>query len=149
VLSAGVWVGTAVTLVIKQFFITPSQGPELFGVLSTLNFIDLCILVPGAMGTLVTALIYSIWTNWGWFRHRWVTVKWAICAFGIIFGTYPLGPWLGDIARIAGERGMSSYHDPVFLHNVFMLRIFGPFQAATIVFALFLSVLKPWKKREK
>jgi len=70
VLSAGVWVGTAVTLVIKQFFITPSQGPELFGVLSTLNFIDLCILVPGAMGTLVTALIYSIWTNWGWFRHR-------------------------------------------------------------------------------
>ena len=147
VLSAGVWVGCAVTLATKQFFVAPAQGSELFGILSTLNFIDLCILVPGAMGVLVTGLIYSIWTNWGWFRHNWVTVKWAICAFGIIFGTYPLGPWLGDITRIAGEKGLSSYQDTAFTHNLLMLRVFGTFQAATIVFALFVSVLKPWRKK--
>jgi hypothetical protein len=148
-LAAGIWVGTGVSLATKQFFITPSQGPELFGILSTLDFVDLYILVPGAMGTLVTALIYSIWTNWGWFRHRWITVKWCICAFGIVFGTYPLGPWLSGMAKIAREQGMSSYRDAVFMHNLSMLMIFGTFQAATIVFAFFLSVLKPWKKKEK
>jgi hypothetical protein len=149
VIFAGVWLGSNVSLTIKQYFIAPAQGPELFGILSTLNFIDLCILAPGAMGTVVTALIYSIWTNWGWFRHNWVTVKWAICAFCTIFGTYPLGPWIGEITRIAQEQGMAAYHDAVFTHTLSMLMIFAPFQAAAIVFAFFVSVLKPWKKKTK
>ncbi len=92
VLSAGVWVGTAASLGSKQFFITPSRDAELLGIVSTLDFIDLFVLVPGAMGVLITGLIYSIWTNWGWFRHRWITVKWIICAFGVTFGTYPPRP---------------------------------------------------------
>jgi hypothetical protein len=149
VLSAGVWVGTAVSLSTKQFFISPSHGPELFGILSTLDFIDLCVLVPGAIGTLVTGLIYSIFTNWGWFRHRWVTVKWIICVFGVTFGTYPLGPWLSGMVRISEDQGIASFNDAVFMHNRSMLFVFGTFQAMTIIFAFFVSVLKPWRKRGK
>jgi hypothetical protein len=148
ILSAGVWVGTAVSLSTKQFFMTPSRDAELFGILSTLDFIDLFVLVPGAVGTLITGLIYSIWTNWGWFRHRWVTVKWIICLFGVSFGTYPLGPWLSGLVRISGERGLTSFQDPVFLHNRSMLFVFGTFQALTIIFAFFVSVLKPWGKKK-
>jgi hypothetical protein len=91
VLSAGIWVGCAVTLTIKQFFVAPKNGSELYGVVATLDFIDLFVLVPGAIGTLITALIYSLWTKWGWFKHNWIIVKWIICLFGIIFGTF----WLG------------------------------------------------------
>jgi len=148
VLSAGVWVGTAVSLSTKQFFITPSREGELFGILSTLDFIDLCVLVPGAIGTLATGLIYSIWTNWGWFRHRWVTVKWVICLFGVTFGTYPLGPWLSGMTRISGERGLTSFNDAVFMHNRSLLLVFGTFQALTIIFAFFVSVLKPWREKK-
>jgi hypothetical protein len=149
VLAAGIWVGTAVALVTKQFFVTPSREGELFGILSTLDFIDLCVLVPGAIGTLITGIIYSVWTNWGWLRHRFITVKWIICLFGVSFGTYPLGPWLSGMARIAGEQGLASFQNPTFMHNRSMLFIFGPFQAATIVFAFFLSVLKPWRRAGK
>ncbi len=149
VLSAGVWVGTAAALATKQFFVTPSGEGELFGILSTLDFIDMYILVPGAMGTLITAIIYSVWTNWGWFRHRFITVKWIICLFGISFGTYPLGPWLSGMTGISEAKGLASFGDPIFLHYRSMLFIFGPFQALTIVFAFFLSVLKPWRKSEK
>jgi len=60
--SACVWVGCATTLTIMQFFIKPDNGSELYGIVATLDFIDLFILVPGAMGTLLTALVYSIWT---------------------------------------------------------------------------------------
>jgi hypothetical protein len=148
VLSAGVWVGTAVSLATKQFFITPSREAELFGILSTLDFIDLGVLVPGAIGTLITGLIYSIWTNWGWFRHRWITVKWIICLFGVSFGTYPLGPWLSSLVQISEKQGLASFHDPLFMHNYSMLSLFGTFQALTIVFAFFVSVLKPWGKKK-
>ena len=149
VLSAGVWVGTAASLASKQFFLTPSRDAELFGILSTLDFIDICVLVPGAVGTLVTGLIYSIFTNWGWFRHRWITVKWIICIFGVSFGTYPLGPWLSSLVRISGQEGLASFQDALFTHNRSMLFIFGTFQGLTIAFAFFVSVLKPWAKKSR
>ena len=144
---AGLWVGAAACLTLKQFFINPSDGMELYGVTSTLKFIDDFIIIPGALGSLLTALIYSIWTNWGWFRHRWITVKWCINLYGVIFGTVCLGPWLNSLPPIVREQGLSALSDAAFLENRQKLMIFGTFQALTIVLACFVSVLKPWKKR--
>ena len=147
ILFAGLWAGAAFCLTLKQFFIKPSDGMELYGITSTLKFIDDFVIIPGAVGSLLTALIYSIWTNWGWFKHKWITVKWCINLYGVIFGTFWLGPWLNSSVPIAKEKGLSSFTDPVFFHNRKMLMIWGTFQAVTIVFAFFLSVIKPWKKK--
>lgn len=147
--SGCVWAGCATTLAIKQFFVNPTNDGELYGIVSTLDFIDLFILVPGAIGTLLTALVYSLWTNWGWFKHTWITVKWIICAFGVVFGTFWLGPWLSSMAHIAGEKGLQALSDARYLDYRQNSLIFGTFQAATVVFAVFISTLKPWKKRKQ
>jgi len=147
--SGCVWVGCATTLTIMQFVVNPGDGRELYGILYTLDFIDLFILVPGAIGTFLTALVYSIWTNWGWFKHNWITVKWIICIFGIVFGTFWLGPWLSDMAHIAKDQGLKALADPEYLSNRQNLIIFGTSQALTVVFAAFISALKPWRKKRK
>jgi len=147
IIFAGMWVGAAVCLTLKLFFIRPGDGLELYGITETLKFIDDFVIIPGGMGSLLTALIYSVWTNWGWFKHRWITVKWCINIFGLISGTFFLGPWLNALPPIAKIKGLEALSDPIFLHNRKMLMIFGTFQAATIIFACFVSVLKPWKKK--
>jgi hypothetical protein len=147
--SGCVWAGCATVLTIKQFFVNPEDGGELYGVLSTLDFIDLFILVPGAIGTFLTALVYSIWTNWGWFKHNWITAKWIICIFGLVFGTFWLGPWISGMAHIAKDQGMKALSDPEFLGNRLNSMIFGTSQALTVVFAVFISTLKPWRKKKK
>ncbi|PKN61278.1 MAG: hypothetical protein CVU57_30215 [Deltaproteobacteria bacterium HGW-Deltaproteobacteria-15] len=144
---ACLWVGGAVTLCSKQFFVNPADGGELYGILWTLRYVDDWIIIPGAMGSLLTGLLYSLKTNWGWFKHRWVTVKWVINLYGVIFGTFWLGPWLNSLPPIAKTQGIQALSDPVFAHNRTMLLVFGTFQAATCVFAVFVSVLKPWKTR--
>jgi hypothetical protein len=144
---ACMWVGAAVVLTVKQFFIQARGDGELYGILSTLDFIDLYLIIPGALGVLLTGLFFSLWTHWGWFKHRWITVKWVICLYGVIFGTYPLGPWMSELARISKAKGLGALGDPVYLHNRRMLWIFGTFQAATLVFAVFLTALKPWKRK--
>ena len=149
ILSGSVWIGCAVTLMVKQFFMSPADGRQLYGIVSTLDFIDLFILVPGAIGTFITALIYSIWTKWGWFKHNWITVKWIICITGIVFGTFWLGPWLSGMAHIAGEKGMVALTDPTYEHNRLMSMTFGTAQGLTVIFAAFISVLKPWKKKKE
>ena len=57
VLFAGIWVDAALRLTLKQFFINPADGMELYGITATLKFIDDFILIPGAIGSLLTALI--------------------------------------------------------------------------------------------
>jgi hypothetical protein len=146
-LFACMWVGGAVTLCSKQFFVTAADGGELYGVLCMLTYVDDFIIIPGAIGSLLTGLFYSLKTHWGWFRHRWVTVKWCINLYGVIFGTFWLGPWLDALPPMAKADGLSALTNPAFLHNRTMLMVFGTFQAATTVFAIFVSVLKPWKRK--
>jgi hypothetical protein len=148
-LFACMWVGAAIVLSVKQFFVNPSTGGELYGITSTMDFIDIVIIIPGAMGVLLTGLMYSVWTNWGWFKHNWITVKWLICLYGVIFGTYPLGPWMSGLASLSKEKGMAALFDPTYLHNRTMLFTFGTFQAATLIFAVFITALKPWKKKTR
>lgn len=144
---ACVWVGCATLLTIMPFLMHPADGGELYGINQTLDIIDLYILVPGAIGTFITALVYSIWTKWGWFKHNWITVKWIICIFGIIFGTFWLGPWMSNLALLAQQKGLAALSDPQYIANRQNLTIFGTFQAVTVIFAVFVSTLKPWKKK--
>ncbi len=142
------WVGGAVTLSSKQFFISPPDAGEFYGIMSTLKYIDDLIIIPGAIGALLTGLVYSIWTHWGWFKHKWILIKWCICLYGVIFGTYPLGPWLNEMTYLAKTQGLAALVDPVYIHNRNMLFLFGTFQAMTLIFAVFISALKPWGKNK-
>lgn len=149
VFFASMWVGAAIVLSAKIFFISPSGGEELYGIHATMDFIDIFIIIPGAFGVLLTGIVYSVWTNWGWFRHRWIMVKWAICIYGIVIGTYPLGPWQTSLMDISKGKGLGALSDPTYLHNKHMLYVIGTFQVLTLVFAVFVSGLKPWEKRAK
>ncbi len=140
------WVGAAVVLTVRQFFVNPETGDELYGIMAFMDFIDIFIIIPGAIGVLVTGLIYSIWTRWGWFKHNWITVKWVICLYGVAFGTYPLGPWMSSLAEMSRELGLEALQNPVYMHNRNMLLVFGTFQALTLIVAVFITALKPWKK---
>lgn len=146
ILFACMWVGAAIVLSVKQFVVNPSSGAELYGITSTMDFIDIYIIIPGAMGVLLTGIVYSVWTQWGWFKHNWITVKWGICIYGVAFGTYPLGPWMSSLAHISKEQGLAALTHPTYLQNRTLLYIFGTFQASTLIFSVFISTLKPWKK---
>jgi hypothetical protein len=142
------WVGAAVCLTSMMFFTKATDGMQLYGINFSLKFIDDFIIIPGAMGCLLTSLIYSLFTNWGWFKHRWITIKWIINIGGVIFGTFWLGPWLNSLAPISKIEGLDALINHTYIHNQKMLYMWGTLQAATLIFAVFISVLKPWKKKK-
>ena len=143
------WVGAAFSLTLGQFFLRASDGMELYGATLTMKFIDDFVIIPGALGSLLTGLVYSIWTNWGWFKHRWIAVKWFINVAGVLFGTFFLGPWLNSLPPLAKEKGLAALSDPAFVQNRTYLLVFGTLQMLTIIFAAFISILKPWKKAKR
>jgi len=143
------WVGGGVSLVLMQWSITATLDMELYGINRAMRFVDDFIIIPGAFGCLLTGLAYSLFTKWGFFRHGWITVKWVVNVAGIIFGSFWLGPWLNSLGPIAREQGLSALRDPVYAHNLAMNSTWAPVQVGTLILALFLSTLKPWKNWRK
>ena len=144
---AAVWVGGGCSLIAMQAFLRSDIAGARYGIDISLKFIDDFIIIPGAMGCLATGLVFSLFTNWGFFKHAWITVKWAINIGGVLFGTFFLGPWLNSLPPISKTLGAAALSDPLYIHNKFMNQTFGPVQVATLVFAVFISVLKPWRKK--
>jgi hypothetical protein len=147
--TAGSWVTGALTLVLMKFHKQGvTDGGELFGINSTIHFIDnIIVVIIGAVGCLVTGLVYSIFTNWGFFKHNWLIFKWIVTISAILFGTFFLGVWEKNMMSISGAIGSAALTDAAYLYNQKMNFIFGAIQTAILIFTIYVSVFKPWKKK--
>ncbi len=148
VFFCSIWAGAAVSLLLINIFLHPEEGMDLYGIDASMKFIDDFIIIPGAIGCFLTGVVYSVFTNWGWFKHRWITVKWAITFWGILSGTFFLGPWLNSLPPLSKAEGMNALMNQIYMNTKHLLWYFGGFQVASLIFALFISVLKPWKNKK-
>jgi hypothetical protein len=147
-LFASVWVGAVVALFLlslKSFWV--DHTAVLKSLHSDLLTIEYILVIPPAFGSLITGGLLSLWTNWGFFKYRWVLFKWIATVSLIIFGAVFLNTWIEGMFRVVVEQGVNGrLHNPYKLYAQLNL-IFVPIQWLVLVFMLFLSVLKPWGKR--
>lgn len=150
-IAVSCWVGGAVALTMLYFLKGGiADGDVLYGINKSIHHVDMAVVViPGAFGCLVTGFVYSLFSDWGFFRHTWLIFKWIVTILAILFGTFFLGPWETGMMEISGRIGISSLSDPAYLYNEKMNLIFGTIQALVLVITVFVSVFKPWKSRKK
>lgn len=140
------WVGGAMALVLVQYSKSHLAGQEgQYAILAALRFIDDFVIIPGALGSLLSGLVYSLGTPWGFFKYRWVSVKWIITVALILFGTFGLGPWLNGMEEMARIQGIRALADDTFLSYQVSNQVGGTIQLAFNLFMLGISVIKPWR----
>jgi len=145
---AGIWVGAILCMQLLIFVkIWPGGEGQLHAYNAALKLLDDFAIIPAAFGSLITGLLISLLTNWGFFKWRWVIFKWIVTVGAIVFGTFWLGPWTNGMEQIARELGQAALNDPAYLHNRLMGTVFGLIQTAVIFATVFISVFKPWGKR--
>ncbi len=150
-LAVSCWIGGAVSLISLYFLKAGiSDGRVLYGINQSLHHVDMSIVVvPGAIGSLLTGLIYSLFSNWGFFKHTWLTVKWIVTLSAIVFGTFFLGPWESTMMEISGTLGMASLGNAAYLWNQTMNLFFGTLQVVILMITVFISIFKPWKTKKR
>lgn len=141
------WIVGAVALCVLLFISFPESGDELYMRSRILQIIDDYFIIYGAIGSFFTGLIYSIWTNWGFFKHTWIVVKWIMTIAQILFGTFILGPCINDNVIIADLLRDAALTDPVFLANLQSSQLLGTLQTTLLLAYIVISVQKPWKKK--
>ncbi len=70
------WIGGVMALVSIMLGVQPQGVEQMYAVARDHLVIDKFFLIPGGIGIVLTALIYSIFTKWGFFKVKWVGVKW-------------------------------------------------------------------------
>jgi len=143
------WTIGATALCLLIFIACPQSGDELYMQFRILQLIDYYFVIVGAVGCLLTGLIYSVWTNWGFFKHHWITVKWVLIILQTLVGTFVLGPALDNNVIIADQLRDAASTDPAFLANIQTTQIVGTVQTLFLLFVIVVSVQKPWKLTSK
>ena len=145
------WVGGGVAWILLYFLKDGvADSGVLYGINQSIHHVDMAVVViPGAFGCLLTGLIYSSFSNWGFFKHNWLIVKWIVTVTAILFGTFFLGPWETAMMEISGEIGISSLSDPAYRYNQKMNLVFGALQVLVLMITVFISIFKPCKSGKK
>lgn len=125
------------------------NGLEFLFTQTTALFIDYTLVIPGAILAVVTGIIYGVKTKWGFFKHRWLTVKWIVGVAVILIGTFGLHPLALEIIE---QASLTANEAVCFPSDYFGLKLpvvtyMAILQAAALIFLVVISVFKPWEKK--
>ncbi len=144
------WVGGGLGLMLLLYAVkNAGSADELFGILKSYQFISVIMTVyMGAYGSFFTGLAYSLYTNRGFFRHKWIIIKWVMTVGMILCGSLYLGPWSTQMLETAVSMGLDALRSPHFLtiYDKHMNMLI--FYTLLFIVATILSVYKPWERDE-
>jgi hypothetical protein len=71
------------------------------------------------IGTVVTGILLSVWTNWGLFRCRWIIVKEILTILSIGLDVVGMYFWTLKAAALTSAEGLNTLQNPAFTVNNF------------------------------
>ena len=96
---------------------------------------------------MLTGIAYGIWSKWGFFKHQWITVKWVLTIGLATLGGVALGKWVnGNVYSIEGINEYIATRVE-FNRNVELTIFWGTFKLLSLLFVLWVSIMKPWKQK--
>jgi hypothetical protein len=103
----------------------------------------------GSVGILALGAVYGLFTNWRFFKFRWLTAKWALFAAQTAIGILLVDRLMTANMSLLDTEGMMAINNPSFLFNHFLRQgiVFVQISLALLIMAI--SVMKPWRNRTR
>ena len=112
------------------------------------NLLDDYVVIPAAIGSVLTATFLCWLTNYGFSKFWWVISKWFLSIALIIFGTFWLYPWSNSAEAIAQEQGLAAFTNSLYFWDVRGVLIGTIVQGIVLLIIIGISVIKPWGRRK-
>jgi len=143
---AGLWLSCVMVLGLMPIIAAGlTSGDEIYMYNLAYHFIDILVLTPAAVITLLTGVVYSVFTKWGFFKHGWLIYKWIVTLLIIVVGTFYLGPMVTELLEMADAKRAAVLQDPKYLQGHTIGLCAAIVNSILLILAVFFSVYKPWK----
>ncbi|WP_242018268.1 hypothetical protein [Synechocystis sp. FACHB-383] len=126
---------------------SPSSGDELYTLNAAINLLDDYIVIPAAIGSVLTATALCWTTNYGFTKFYWVITKWVLTTGLVIFGTFWLFPWGNQAEQISDQVRLQALNSAVYAFDAKGVLIGTLTQAIFLIIIIGISTLKPWGRR--
>jgi len=141
----GIWGGGAASLFAIHCLYPTNSGPELYARNMAMIYIDNYIIIPAAIGSCLTGLLYSHLTNWGYLKYYWVIIKWIFTITFIVIGFFWLIPWLNNMLEVSTTMRSFSVIDPSRYDVAMTIHLAMTIvQTVLLFFIVIISIFKPW-----
>ena len=104
---------------------------------------------PGFLGTIITGVLLAWLTPWGFFKHKWIIYAMVIVVLDVLITEILGEPAVNKLAELAGAEGLSALQNPEYVSAWNRAIIANTVTSLLLISAAFVSVLKPWRKREE
>ncbi len=108
-----------------------------------IQILDLGVVVPAAIGSLLTGIAFSLLTHWGITKHRWIIAKYVINLIPVITGPIVQAPWLVRLDELSRALAPGAALPAEFLQFRGLFLAFTAAQWCLLLIAVYLSVFKP------
>lgn len=145
---AALWTGTVLSMFLIALRNNSTANADiLFALNSAINLLDDFIVIPAAIGSVVTATILCWQTNYGFFKFYWVITKMILTTGLIVFGTFWLFPWDNTAEAIAQTEGLGAFNNSIYTFDTKGVLIGSVIQVSFLFVIIVISTVKPWGRR--
>lgn len=127
-------------------WISYDTGQELFMYYKCMVWIDRLLTVPAAILSIGTGIFYGLLTPWGFFKQRWIIVKWIVCGVVILLASLVFYPACQHAYSTILQNYDAALNNNQVLTSLKMARDASFYQAIALIFLVVISVFKPWRK---
>ncbi len=142
-----IWLGGGICMLVLRFSWMPSGLSDPYLLDRSVGLINDWVIIPSAILSLITGLLSSWLTPWGFFQHRWVTVKWILTVGIIVSSPVLTSSWDRAMETISRAEGIMALQNPAYLQYQSLVIVTGIAKVATLLALQVVSVLKPWRRR--
>ena len=129
-------------------WISYDTGQELFMYYKCMVWIDRLLTVPAAILSIGTGIFYGLLTPWGFFKQRWIIVKWIVCGVVILLASLVFYLACQHAYSTILQNYDASLNNNQVLTSLKMARDASFYQAIALIFLVVISVFKPWRKHQ-
>lgn len=146
---AALWTGTVLSMFLLSLRNTEAtDSVALYTLNSAITLLDDYIVIPAAIGSVVTATLLCWATNYGFTKFYWVITKWILTTALVLFGTFWLFPWGNAAEGISAQAGLQAFDNPIYRFDARGVLVGTLVQVLCLVIIIGISVLKPWGRRQ-
>jgi hypothetical protein len=148
IIVSGLWLSSVLLLALLPLVpIDEASGEGIYTYRLIFHFIDTYVLTAAVLMTLLSGLLYSMLTRWGFFRSGWLVYKWIVTLGLVLVGTFYLGPLSTRLLEIAAEERLSALQNPIYISGDAVLLAAAVINSLLLALAILFSVFKPWNRK--
>jgi uncharacterized membrane protein len=142
------WIGVLISeAFILSFTGNATDGSELNTYFTTVQQLDR-VLVPAAICTVITGVLLAWLSPAAFFKYKWVIYKEVAIILCLLIAAIWLDPRIVKLAALTEAEGLSALQNPEYVSTWNTLAKLSIVLPLLLISAAFISVFKPWRKRE-